>query len=184
MFIALYIAIDGLFSGEASASVGVTGSITPMLMVGVASSGGSARADAWLGVEVGLSLSAQATQAFGFDSGVASLTAGLLSHIAIPPPPPVPGLLSSFLNKLPFVKSTRSIDDAENTDVELNYCAQLYIKVKAGVEAKATWAWLHKWIGWTPSVSAALDLFTHQWVLSEVSLCHRSSITVHIHIPL
>ncbi|KDQ29811.1 hypothetical protein PLEOSDRAFT_167627 [Pleurotus ostreatus PC15] len=98
--------IDGLFSGEASALVGTTGSITPMLMVGLTSSGGSARADAWPGVEVGMSSSAQATQAFGFDSGVASLTAVLLSH--------------------------------------------LYVKVKAGVEAHATWAWLLKWIGWTP----------------------------------
>ncbi|KAG9218554.1 hypothetical protein CCMSSC00406_0001332 [Pleurotus cornucopiae] len=144
--------IDGLFSGEASALVGTTGSITPMLMVGLTSSGGSARADAWPGVEVGMSSSAQATQAFGFDSGVASLTAVLLSHVAIPPPPPVPALLSSFLNKLPF----------------------LYVKVKAGVEAHATWAWLLKWIGWTPSVSAPLDLFTHQWDLSERVLWHAN----------
>lgn len=146
-------------------------------MVGVVTSNGNARVDAWLGVEVGLALAAQATQAFGSAGGGSSSPSSRppspQAAVARPPSahaarPPSAHAAKSASTKL----KPRSVDSIDNADVELNYCAKLYVKVKVGVEAKIKWAWLESWIGWNPSVSGDIDLFTHDWVLSEVSLCH------------
>ncbi|KAL4262889.1 hypothetical protein AB1N83_005597 [Pleurotus pulmonarius] len=165
---------DSSFSGEASATFGVNGGIIPKLMVGAATSTGTARADAWLGVEVGLGLAAQATQAFGSGSDGSTSTSPSSrppsSHAAARPPsshgarPP-----SSHGSRPPSSHGAkpRAVDIPDNADVELNYCAKLYVKVKVGVEASIQWDWLKSWLGWSPSVSGDIDLFTHDWVLSE-----------------
>ncbi|KAF9496509.1 hypothetical protein BDN71DRAFT_1505809 [Pleurotus eryngii] len=53
------------FSGKVSATFSVNGGIIQKLMVRIVTSNSNACADAWLGVEVGLALAAQAMQDFG-----------------------------------------------------------------------------------------------------------------------
>ncbi|KAF4587078.1 hypothetical protein EYR40_011099 [Pleurotus pulmonarius] len=167
--------VDGIFGGEASAVFGVLG--------GASTSGGSARVDAWLGVEVGLALAVKATQSFiGGSGGVA------LSRVAKSAQRTASRVKSSKASKAIKSASSKAYSKAqrarpakalkprsintEMADIELAHCLKLIVRVKVGAEAKVKWDWLYNWIGWQPGVSGDLDLFEHDWTLSEAGqLC-------------
>ncbi|KAJ8693340.1 hypothetical protein PTI98_008344 [Pleurotus ostreatus] len=170
--------VDGLFGGEVSAVFGVLGGITPKIMVGASTSGGSARVDAWLGVEVGLALAVKASQSFlGGSSGVAlSRVAKSAQHSPSRVKPSKSSKAIKSVSSKPTSKPQRARPakalkprslDTEMASPELAHCLKLIVRVKVGAEARVKWDWLYNWIGWQPGVSGDLDLFKHDWTLSE-----------------